>query len=169
MPQRIAVRFSFKGTLQLSTAGSATILMLLFIFNGIPDLFGKVTPVDRATGHLFHFRCIEHFHFFFRFQDLPFVAGLLAYLSRCVRCTLRCCVYRGCFRWEQYSRRRVTEASLPYPLRQLLIITPAQPGVHTDLFIDHPVVSGTYCSSVRGDADDDRILHNHGPDGAEAA
>ena len=77
MIQRIAVHFGFKSTLQLPTAGSATILMLLFIFNGIPDLFGKVTPVDRATGHLFHFRWIEHFHFFLHFQNIHFQCGVV--------------------------------------------------------------------------------------------
>ena len=111
MIQRMVVCFSFKGTLQLPTAGSAAII-LLFLFNSIPDLLGKVTPVDRAAGHHFHFLCIEHFHFFLHFQNLPFVAGLFARLSRCVRCTLRCCGHRSCFRWEQYSRRSVTEASL---------------------------------------------------------
>ena len=53
-------------------------------------------------------------------------------------------------------------------LRQRLVFCPGQPCIQTDFLIDHPVVSGINCSSVRSDAGKNRILHNHSPDGAEA-
>ena len=78
----------------LPTDGSAAVL-LLFLFNGIPDLFGKVTPVDRTTGHLFSILLVEFFRLVF--QDFLIHRDcLLVYKSRSGGGGVRSIERRGC-------------------------------------------------------------------------
>ena len=60
----------------------------------------------------------------------------------------------------------VTEESMAYPLRHLLILFPAQTSVHTELIIDGQTI---FYASLRRNSTVDGIPHDHSSDGAEAA